>query len=269
MDRRIRRVASQGEEGEVLTEVNILTSDGDYLHRETPPSGERITGSITHTNAGEQIGKNSRIRVWDVRLLGLLAAPFPIHHSVGWEEALALSSATDVSFGDVENSIKVSYPHGVKTIILDPQKGNQPVRIEFHGTDTQIVVDIILKNWTSVASHEVWFPELVTLTQSNSDGVVTLINECHVTETDFLHPLPADTFSMRGLGLEPGHIMREIGSSPQPSKQWDGDELIPYQAPSLPVTESHASKWLILNAVLMGIAGLLFLWIRHRSLRAP
>jgi hypothetical protein len=107
-----------------------------------------------------------------------------------------------------------------------PSRGHQPILLRLTGGTGESLIE------TSVASvlqaygrEERWFPEQVTFRSRQASRVV--IEELvTIDEADFEEQIPAETFTLAGLGLAAGRTVSADGQL----MTWDGGELVPVYA---------------------------------------
>ena len=273
MDRRIIRVRPGGAEGEILQEVTILDADGNYLHAATPPTGERVVASVVQPDAEDIARRKYAQSVWDVRMLGLCPDMFPLLHAYDtWQKVLPVDQASDCRFESDGRTLHVTYPNGTYRYTLDRDKDNIPTTMARQDGVTTRSLDVILKNWSTRPEEAWWFPESVTYTLRES-GEITRRNVVVVDEATFgPDVLPASTFEVAGLGLDPGHVIHIVSADARRHMEWNGTEMIPYstrdrQPIALPVDQRNArNRWLALIAglttLLVGVLLVAVAWRR-------
>lgn len=105
---------------------------------------------------------------------------------------------------------------------------------------------------------EFWYPGVVEYERKH-DGELLQRSVLKVTSAEFNIDLPPNTFTLAGLGLPIGKMVREIPAPPGPVRQWDGKQLVVLEPGidrrPLEVSESAQSRfWLIgINLIIIGV----------------
>jgi hypothetical protein len=192
-----------------------------------------VAMSDVSTEEGRRSARGQAVYRVDPRRIGIIPGPMASLHSMALEDLLVHPDRRESSVEEGREGgapvWRVKYVRrdgGVVTLRIDAGRGYSVIdsSVEAVGPSGNTITDRIVSELEQYGPDGIWLPSTTTYTRQIGDRTVETA-VYGVNRAEFNTPVDPKTFTLAGMDIPPGTMVRETPPTTRGTRYWDGNEL--------------------------------------------